>query len=114
MISSNEMGFQRYIMPTVGLENIDLETRNKKVTELYPKFEQELKENIVEYGRTLKSIKDNELLVFQIRMTKCPDCGIPSSLELSLNGNVLKEFSSGKVSREAAINKIMVKTGESQ
>jgi hypothetical protein len=58
MLSSNEMGFQRYLMPTIGLENVDLATRNKKVTELYPKFEQELKENMVEYGRTLKSLKD--------------------------------------------------------
>jgi hypothetical protein len=114
VISSNEMGFQRYIMPTVGLENIDLETRNKKVTELYPKFEQELKENMVEYGRTLKSIKDNEQLVFQIRMTKCPDCGIPSSLELSIKGSVLKDFAAGTLTQHAAIARIVLKKGEKQ
>jgi hypothetical protein len=114
VISSNEMGFQRYIMPTVGLENIDLETRNKKVTELYPKFEQELKENMVEYGRTLKSIKDNEQLVFQIRMTKCPDCGIPSSLELSIKGSVLKDFAGGTLTQHAAIARIVLKKGEKQ
>jgi hypothetical protein len=101
-------------MPTVGLENIDLETRNKKVTELYPKFEQELKENMVEYGRTLKSIKDNEQLVFQIRMTKCPDCGIPSSLELSIKGSVLKDFAAGTLTQHAAIARIVLKKGEKQ
>jgi hypothetical protein len=114
MISSNEMGFQRYIMPTVGLENVDLETRNKKVTELYPQFEKELKENIVEYGRTLKSITDTELLVFQVRITKCPDCGIPSSLELAVKGSVLKDFSNGKITQQAAISKIVLKKGERQ
>jgi hypothetical protein len=114
MLSSNEMGFQRYLMPTIGLENVDLATRNKKVTELYPKFEQELKENMVEYGRTLKSLKENEVLVFQIRMTRCPECGIPSSLELIIKGSVLKDFAAGKIDQAAAISKIILRTGEKQ
>ncbi len=114
MISSNETGFQRYVMPTAGLSNIDLETRNKKVTELYPKFEQELKENIVEYGRTLKTLNDSESLVFQIRMTKCPECGIPSSLECSIKASVLKDFGAGKIDRHAAMSKIIIKAGPKQ
>jgi hypothetical protein len=101
-------------MPTIGLENVDLATRNKKVTELYPKFEQELKENMVEYGRTLKSLKENEVLVFQIRMTRCPECGIPSSLELIIKGSVLKDFAAGKIDQAAAISKIILRTGEKQ
>lgn len=114
MISSTEMGYQRYLMPTVGLENVDLATRNKKVTELYPKFEKEFKENLVEYGRTLKSLKDNELLIFQVRMTKCPDCGIPSSLEYSIKASVLKDFAAGKIDQSAAMSRITIKKGSNQ
>lgn len=105
---------KRYVMPTLGLDNVDQETKDKKVKELYPKFEQELKENILEYGRTIKSLKDEEVLVFQVAVTKCAGCGIPSSLELSIKGSALKDFNSGKADRNAMMSKFSVKKGENQ
>lgn len=105
---------QRYIMPTLGLDNVDQETKDKKVKELYPKFEQELKENILEYGRTVKSLRDEEVLVFQVAITKCARCGIPSSLELSIKGSALKDFNAGKADRNAMMSKFTVKKGENQ
>jgi hypothetical protein len=112
--SSAPRGYDRFSMPTLKLDDVDLATRNKKVTELYPKFEQELKENMLEYGRTLKSLKDDEVLVFQVSLTKCPSCGIPSTVECSIKGNVLKDFSTGKMEKNAAVNKIAVKKGPNQ
>ena len=39
-LSSQELGYtKRYVMPTVGLDDVDQATRDKKVKELYPKFE---------------------------------------------------------------------------
>ena len=105
---------KRYMMPTLGLEDVDQETKDKKVKELYPKFEQDLKDNILEYGRTVKSLKDDEVLVFQVTLTKCAGCGIPSTLELSVKGSVLKDFNSGKADRTIAMGKISVKKGENQ
>jgi hypothetical protein len=101
-------------MPTIGLEDVDQATKDKKVKELYPKFEKELKENILEYGRTIKSLKDDESLVIQVTMTKCKECNIPSSLELSVKGSVLKDFNAGKIDQGAALTKINVKKGANQ
>lgn len=109
-----EQSYRRYAMPTINLEDLDLETRNKKVTELYPRFEQELKENILEYGKTVKSLKGDEVLVFQVQVTKCPNCGIPSTLECSIMGSVLKDFSAGKIDKTAAMSKFVVKKGTNQ
>lgn len=114
VFSSNERDYRRFDMPTIGLEDVDLETRNKKVTELYPKFEQDLKENMLEYGKTLKTLKDDEVLVFQVKVTKCPACGIPSTLEVSVKGSVLKDAASGKLEKNAAITKFSVKKGANQ
>ncbi|MEJ7646577.1 MAG: hypothetical protein WKF87_18415 [Chryseolinea sp.] len=105
---------KRYVMPTLGLNNVDQETKDKKVKDLYPKFEQELKDNIVEYGRTVKSLKDDEVLVFQVAMTKCDGCGIPSSLEITLKGSSLKEFNIGKADKNATMGKMVVKKGSNQ
>jgi hypothetical protein len=104
----------RYVMPTLGLDDVDQETKDKKVKEMYPKFEKELKENMLEYGRTIKSLKDEESLVIQVNVTKCKGCNIPSTLELSLKGSVLKDFNAGKVDQNAAMARINVKKGANQ
>ncbi len=76
MVSSIESGFDKFAIPTLGLEDLDQKARDKKVAELYPAFERDMKENILEYGRSLKSLKDDEVLVFNVAMTRCIDCGI--------------------------------------
>ncbi len=61
-VSSSRDDFNRHNIPTLKIEDVDQATRDKKVKELYPAFEKEVKENILEYGRTLKSLKDEEVL----------------------------------------------------
>ncbi len=112
--SSTTGAYGKFVMPTLRLENVDAETRDKKVKELYPVFEKELKENILDYGRTLKSLGDEEVLMFNVKLTRCPECGIPASLELSVKSSVLKDVNSGKLTKEAALAKISVKKGPNQ
>jgi hypothetical protein len=106
--------YKRFNMPTVDMQDVDQETRDKKVIELYPKFEQDVKENMLEYGRTLKSLKDEELLVFNIALTKCKGCNIPSTLELSVKNSVLKDYGAGKIDKSSALSKFSVKKGPNQ
>ncbi len=114
-VSSNQGEFfNQYSMPTLALEDVDQATRDKKVKELYPLFEKELKENILEYGRTLKSLKDDESLVFNAKITRCRGCDIPSSLEVSIKMSVLKEYSASKITKEAAFAKMLIKKGANQ
>ncbi len=114
-LSSQERGYtKRYIMPTVGLDDVDEATRDKTIKELYPKFEQDLKDNILEYGRTLKSLKDDEVLVFQVKMTRCAGCGIPSSLEYTIKASELKNLDSGKIDRKTALSAFSIKKGTNQ
>jgi len=39
-----------------GFKSVDQETRDKKVKELYPEFEKNLKEDMLEYGRTNQKV----------------------------------------------------------
>ena len=111
IVNSNVEGIPQ---PTQGLEDVDKPTRDKKVTELYPKFEQELKDNILEYGRTLKSLKDDEVLVIQVRLTRCTGCGIPASLEYTVKSSVLKDFNANKITKNAALGKVEITKGAAQ
>jgi hypothetical protein len=116
VFASNQIdGFEPiYTMPTLHLDEVDQATRDKKVKELYPVFEKSIKEDFLEYGRTVKSLKDNESLTFDITMTRCKGCDIPSSLELSVPNSVLKDYSSGKITKEVALAKINMKKGPNQ
>jgi hypothetical protein len=112
--SSTDGDYKRWNMPTLGVEDLSQEERDKKVKELYPAFEKNVTEDILEYGKTLKSLKDEEVLMFNIKITRCKNCGIPSTLEISVKNSVLKDYSSGKLGKEAALAKVSVKKGPNQ
>lgn len=112
--SSNQQGQDSWSLPTLYLEGVDQATRDKKVKELYPLFTKSIKEDMLEYGRTLRSLKDEENLILNIKMTRCRGCGIPSSVEYTVKNSVLKDYSTGKISKEAALQKISEKKGAEQ
>lgn len=112
--SSHQADDGLYNMPTVDLREVDQAARDKKVKEIYPVFENELKENILDYGRTLKSLRNNEQLVFNVKITKCKGCGIPADVEVSVPNSVLQDYGTGKMDKASALAKMTVKKGAGQ
>ncbi|HMP98236.1 MAG TPA: hypothetical protein PKC24_00555 [Cyclobacteriaceae bacterium] len=112
--SSQNMGKDKYYMPTIGARDLSQADRDKKVKELYPQFEKDLKDNVLEYGRMLRSLKDDEQLIFKVKITQCEACGIPSTLEVSVKASVLKEYNAGKLDKNSALAKINIKKGPNQ
>jgi hypothetical protein len=105
VFSSNVHG-KLYSIPTTGDDELTLQERNKKVKEMYPKFIAEFKENMIKYGRTVKSLEDNEALIFEINMTECDGCGLPGKVKLSINSKVLNQYDAGSIDLKSAISKI--------
>jgi len=101
-------------MPTQRLEGLTQEQRDKKVIELYPQFEKDLKDNIVEYAQTVKSLKDDEMFVFNITITKCVGCNIPSNLELSLKNSMVRKLAAGQATKADVVAAINMKRGPNQ
>lgn len=106
---SSYMEGQYYYMPVVGKEKMSSDERNAKIEELYPLFENDLKSFIVDYGRTIRSLDDEEQLLLKIRMTKCEECSIPKSIDVSVKMSVLKQFDQQKISRDKALAAIEIK-----
>lgn len=101
-------------MPTQRLEGLTQAQRDKKVIELYPQFEKDLKDNIVEYAQTVKSLKDDEMFVFNVTITKCLGCNIPSSLELSVKNSLVRKLAAGQATKADVVAAINVKKGPNQ
>ena len=98
-----------HIIRTTGESGLTQEERDKKVAEMYPAFELSLKENILDYGRTIRSLKPNEVLLFKVKLTECRGCDMPKSIEITVKASLLSEYNSGKLSRNDAIEKVVVK-----
>ncbi|MEQ9405109.1 MAG: hypothetical protein RIM99_16075 [Cyclobacteriaceae bacterium] len=99
----------RHIIQTTGESGLTREERDSRVTAMYPEFERSFKENMLDYGRTVKSLKPSEMLMFKVRLTECKGCDMPKSIELSIKAGTLMDFDSGKINRENALKTISVK-----
>ena len=94
---------------TTGESGLSQEERDKKVEAMYPEFERVFKENLVDYGRTIRSLKSDDMVLFKIKLTECRGCDMPDAIEVSIKASVLNDFNTGKINRDKAIAAINVK-----
>lgn len=98
-----------YSMPVLDKKKVSSEERKVAIEELYPNFESDIKSFIIDYGRTIRSLEDDDMLLMKIKMTKCEDCSIPKTIDVSVKMSVLKLFDQQKISREKALASIEIK-----
>ncbi|MEP1033821.1 hypothetical protein [Ekhidna sp.] len=94
---------------TTGESGLTQEARNEKVNAMYPEFEKAFKENLMDYGRTIKSLKADETLVMKVKLTECRGCDMPEEIEVSVKGKTLQSYDRGSISRDEAVKQIIVK-----
>lgn len=82
----------------------------KKLEENYPEFEKMLKESFLEYGRTLRSVKDDEVIIVNVDLGSSPrNSKIPRSLQMVIPKNTINAYSRGNLSLEKAAEAIDIK-----
>lgn len=104
--SSSDNGL--HTIRTTGESGLTQEERNDKVNAMYPDFVKSFKENLLDYGRTIKSIKADEMIIFKVELTECRGCDMPQRIEVSVKGKTLHDYDSGSISRDKAIGMVSV------
>lgn len=94
---------------TTGEGGLTQEERNEKVNAMYPEFERSFKENVLDYGRTIKSLDPNEMLIFKVKLTQCIDCEMPKEIEVKVRAKTLADYDKGSLSKNKAIEQVEVK-----
>ena len=97
---------------TTGESGLTQAERNERVNAMYPDFEASFKENLLDYGRTVKSLNDNEKLIFKVRLTECKGCDMPKAIEVMVDAKTLAGYDKGSISRDKALAMIAVKRTE--
>lgn len=105
--SSSDEGL--HTIRTTGESGLSQEERNARVNAMYPEFERTFKENLLDYGRTVKSLKEDEKIIFNVELTECKGCEMPEAIEVTVSGKTLKSYDSGDLSRNKAMEQIVVK-----
>jgi hypothetical protein len=108
LYSSYPLANDQFQMPTFTNAIIQLEERNKILEEHYPEFISGLKEKILDFGRTIRSINEDQIVQFKISLTEC-NCKMPSSMSLELKMKDLMEYGKGKLARTEALKRIIIK-----
>lgn len=88
---------------------METDTDESKDVELYPKFKEDIKEFMLDYGRTIRSLKDDDMVLLEINISSCRDCQIPKVLEVSSEMSLLKKYDQQNISREKALAEITMK-----
>ncbi|WP_422356482.1 hypothetical protein [Roseivirga pacifica] len=82
----------------------------KQLEEDFPAFETMVKESILEYGRTLRSVKPNEVVVVNIDLgTSYRKTKLPRSLQLMVPKSTITAYAKGNKSLEDAKKEIDIK-----
>lgn len=112
--SSIKINEDNFDMPTLGLNGLTQIERDHKVKKLYLQFLTDIKQQVITYGKTVKSLQPGETLMLRINLTPCKDCGIPDKLEIIVKTEDLKAFDEGKLSEKQMLNLVTIieKDGE--
>ena len=67
------------------------------------------KRDMLDYGRTITSLDDDEVLSIDVELTRCKDCDIPKSVIVTVPVTVLKKLNQGTITTEKALNEVKIK-----
>ena len=104
--SSSDEGL--HTIRTTGESGLTQEQRDEKVDAMYPEFEKSFKENLLDYGRTIKSLNSDEMLIFKVRLTECRGCEMPQEIKVTIKMKTLQDYDKGSLSRSKALEQISV------
>ena len=64
---------------------------------------------MVNYGRTLKNLDSDEVLLFEVNMTTCKGCkDFPEIMKFSIKKSALHKYNRGKLSMDEVVAKVNV------
>ncbi len=90
-----------------GIENE--EEIAEKIDADYPKFREEFKRNVIEYGSIVKNLNKDEALIFRVKFRRCESCKVlPEDLEVTVKQTVLEAYRKNEIDLEKALRSVKV------
>lgn len=81
----------------------------KDIQEKYDAFESAVKENIVKYGRTLRSLSPNEVVIVNLNVSANKNSNIPKTIQFMVPKSSIDAFAKGQKTLDQVKNEIDIK-----
>jgi len=94
---------------TIEGESQKSEDFYKDIQAKYPAFEKSVKETMIKYGRTLRSLKSNEYLILNVGLSANKLSQLPSSIQFMIAKSEIDAFTKGNKSLDQVIEKITLR-----
>lgn len=94
---------------SVGGKSQESEEFYKDIKTKYPAFEKSVKETMIKYGRTLRSLKSNEFLILNVGLSANNLSGLPKSIQFMISKDDINAFTKGSKSLEQVMEKVSLK-----
>ena len=85
------------------------EELEKKIKEAYDRLKEDIREYLVDYGRTLRSLNNSQHIWLNVTVSKSwLDVELPEMMEIQIKKSVLDQYDKGSISREQALNEVRI------
>jgi hypothetical protein len=85
---------------------------NRVKENAFVQFKKDIKETMLDYGRTLRNLSPDQVILLSVALPACKGCNVPERANVSVKRSVLEAYESNKMSREQALEAISI--GESE
>lgn len=89
-------------------EEADEQKLKQEQLDAFEAFKTNLKEYLVDYGRTLKSVDSDQFILVSVNLSSPLD-EIPERIDVQIKKSILESIDRGSVSRDQALNQVSVR-----
>jgi hypothetical protein len=76
--------------------------------EAYGQFSRQVRESLLDYGRTLRNLGSDQLILLTVSLPTCEGCNVPERVNVSVKKSVLEAYEQNKMNRQQALEAITV------
>lgn len=81
---------------------------NRVKENAYVQFKKDIRETMLDYGRTLRNLSADQVILLSVALPACKGCNVPERANVSVKRSVLEAYESNKMSREQALEAISI------
>jgi hypothetical protein len=81
---------------------------NRVKENAFVQFKKDIKETMLDYGRTLRNLSPDQVILLSVALPACKGCNVPERANVSVKRSVLEAYESNKMSRQQALEAISI------
>lgn len=88
--------------------------QNSLKAEAYEQFQKEIRVALLDYGRTLRNLSSEQVILLTVSLPTCKGCQAPERVNVSIKKSVIDAYEQNRLDRKAALDSIYIETVSTQ